>query len=222
MASLETQTKFSRVTAARRSPSRYLWLVLGALLAACSFWFDAAVQEWMTQQQTPDARAFMRQVSWWGDWPAHVAVGLIGAAVSYAAGSRRWLGIFAAMVLACAVAGIVNRAIKMGAGRARPSVEIDAGWNGPRLSSKYHAFPSGHTAATTGFFAALCFARPHVGLLFVLIPILIAFSRMYLGAHHLSDVTCAALLGIIVAALLTPVVQRRLDRARIADAEGAR
>ena len=210
MALLETQTRFSRVTASGVRRSRVGLLALAALLIGSAFWFDAAVQSWMVAHQTPGTRAFMRNVSWWGDWPWHVLAGIIGVAVAYALGRRRWLAIFAAMIVACAVAGTVNRAIKIAAGRSRPSVEVDAGWNGPRFSSKYNAFPSGHTAASSAFFAALCFASWRVGIWFLLIPLLIGFSRLYVGAHHLSDVVAAVVLGSVCAAVVTPYVQRRL------------
>jgi undecaprenyl-diphosphatase len=207
------------VTTSGRRRWRYLLLALGALLVASAFWFDAVVQSWMVSHQTPGARALMRSVSWWGDWPSHLLVGAAGAGIAHALGSRRWMAIFAAMVIACAVAGIVNRAIKIAAGRARPSVQIDAGWNGPRLSSKYHAFPSGHTAASTAFFAALCCARWRIGLLFLPIPLLIGFSRLYVGAHHLSDVVFAAMLGAACAAFVTPIVQRRLSSSALVRSE---
>jgi undecaprenyl-diphosphatase len=210
MALLETQTRTSRVTNSGLRRWRLVFVALAALVIASAFWFDAAVQSWMVSHQSPGMRAFMRNVSWWGDWPWHVAFGLIGVAVAYACGSRRWLAIFVAMIIACAVAGTVNRAIKIAAGRSRPSVEIDAGWNGPRFSSKYNAFPSGHTAASSAFFAALCFASWRFGVWFLPIPLLIGFSRLYVGAHHLSDVVCAAILGAVCAAVLTPYVQRRL------------
>ena len=210
MALVETQTRFSRVTTftGRRW---YVWLIAAALLLALGFWFDSAVLRWMNENRAPGARAFMRSVSWWGDWPTHVLAGLAGAGAAYALRSRRWVAIFAAMVISCGVAGTVNRVIKIAAGRSRPSVQVDAGWNGPRFSSKYHAFPSGHTAASTGFFAALWVARGGIGWAFLPIPLLIGFSRLYVGAHHLSDVVFAMLLGVACAVVITPSVLRRLD-----------
>src|SRR5207247_5588328 len=119
--------------------------------------------------------------------------------------------IFVSMLIALAIAGVVGRGIKVATGRARPSVNTEAqhlagqsaGWNGPRLSSKYHAFPSGHVAASTAFFGVLLLAKRRIGLACLPIPILIGFSRMYLGAHYLSDVVCAAVLGILCALLVT-------------------
>jgi undecaprenyl-diphosphatase len=41
-----------------------------------------------------------------------------------------------------------------------------------------------------------------VGLACLPIPILIGFSRMYIGAHYLSDVVCAAVVGLLCALLV--------------------
>ena len=100
------------------------------------------------------------------------------------------------------IAGLAVRAIKVTTGRARPSVKSEQAWNGPRLSSKYHAFPSGHVVASTAFFAVLTFANWRIGLPCLVIPILIGFSRIYGGAHYLSDIVCAAVLGILSALLV--------------------
>jgi Membrane-associated phospholipid phosphatase len=94
------------------------------------------------------------------------------------------------------VAGTV---IKRTVPRARPSVHTDTRWGGPRFSSKYHSFPSGHVGASTAFFGVLIIARRRAGLACLPIPILIGFSRMYIGAHYLSDVVCAAVLGTLCA-----------------------
>ncbi len=106
------------------------------------------------------------------------------------------------MLLAMAIAGIAGHVIKRTVPRARPSVKSELRWGGPRFSTKYHAFPSGHVAASAAFFGVLIFARRRVGLACLPIPILIGFSRMYIGAHYLSDVVCAAVLGIFCAALV--------------------
>jgi len=186
-----------------------VWFGSAALLIALSFGFDGAVQKWFEEVQTPALRTFMRQVTRWGDWPTHVALGLLGAGIAYARKQHAWLIIFLAMVLSCAVAGSVNRVVKMTAGRSRPSVEVDVGWNGPRLGSKYHAFASGHTAATTAFFGTLLLARRRLGLALLPLPLLIATSRLYLNAHHLSDVVAGGVLGFLCAALTWHLVRSR-------------
>lgn len=172
------------------------------LLLLASFYLDAAAQSWVVQNQNTGVREFMETVSRFGDWPAHVALGVILIGIAYWRGSKRWVRIFTAMLLACALAGIANRVVKISTGRARPNVQAEAEWSGPSFSSSYHAFPSGHTAASTAFFATLAFASWRIGLGLLAIPLLIAFSRMYVGAHHLSDVVAAALLATLVAYLV--------------------
>lgn len=176
-----------------------LALTGAALVLLGCFYLDAATLSWMSAHQESGTRAFMQAVSRYGDWPEHVALGLILLAVAWSRGSKKWMRIFAAMVVACALAGIGARIVKVATGRARPNVQVESGWNGPRVSSRYNAFPSGHTAASTAFFATLLFAGWRIGAPLLLLPILIAFSRMYIAAHYLSDVACAALLGLLVA-----------------------
>ncbi len=141
----------------------------------------------------------MEGVSRCGDWPEHVGLGLVLIAIAWSRGSKNWMRVFVAMILACALAGSAARILKIGTGRARPSVQTEERWAGPQLSSKYNAFPSGHTAASTAFFATLVFAGWRIGSGLLFIPMLIAFSRMYVAAHYLSDVVAAALLGLLVA-----------------------
>jgi undecaprenyl-diphosphatase len=177
----------------------YLIFFGGALLLLASFYFDAIALAWMAQNQHPGLRNFMHAVSRFGDWPSHVTLGLILLGFAYWRGSRRWMRIFAAMILACALAGIATRVIKISTGRARPNVQTEAEWNGPRLSPRYNSFPSGHTAASTAFFATLALASWRIGLLFLVTPLVVAFSRMYVAAHYLSDVVAAALIGAVAA-----------------------
>ena len=141
----------------------------------------------------------MRYVSLLGDWPLHALIGLALLGVAWRRGSEQWTRIFLAMLLAMILAGVADTVIKRTVPRARPSVHAETRWGGPHFSSKYHSFPSGHVAASTAFFGVLLIARRRVGLLCLPIPILIGFSRMYLGAHYVSDVVCAAVLGIFCA-----------------------
>src|SRR6266404_814788 len=156
----------------------------------------------MASHQTPGMRNFMRNVSRWGDWWSHFLVGLICAGIAWRRGNKKWTRIFLAMLIALSIAGLAGRAVKISTGRARPSVKSEQVWNGPRWSSKYHAFPSGHVVASTAFFAVLVFANWRIGLPCLTIPILIGCSRIYGSAHYLSDVICAAILGILSAILV--------------------
>jgi membrane-associated phospholipid phosphatase len=188
----------------KRSTVLY-WLIgiaVAATAIAVSFHFDDTVREFMSQHQNPAMRNFMRYVSLLGDWPTHAAVGLVLLGLAWRRGSQQWTRIFLAMLLAMMLAGVAGTVIKRTVPRARPSVHAEERWGGPRFSTKYHSFPSGHVGASTAFFGVLIIARRRIGLLCLPIPMLIGISRMYLGAHHLSDVVCAALLGILCAIVM--------------------
>jgi len=183
---------------------RIIWvaLIVIALLALiAAFFLDQTIATWISAHSSPKLKRAMEIVSRMGDWPAHFIAGLIGIAVAFAAKSKKWIRIFLAMLIALALAGVTGRAIKFATGRARPSVRTEEHWNGPRFSSKYHAFPSGHVAASTAFFATFFLARKKIGGPLLLIPILIGVSRMVVVAHYLSDVIFAATLGVICAFL---------------------
>jgi membrane-associated phospholipid phosphatase len=176
-----------------------LFAVAAGLAILGAFCLDASTQAWIAEHQDAGLRTFMRGVSRFGDWPEHVALGCVLLALAYWRRNKKWMRIAAAMIVACALAGAAARVVKISTGRARPSVQTEAAWNGPNLSARYNAFPSGHTAASTAFFATLALACWRLGAPFLLIPILIAFSRMYVAAHFLSDVVCAALIGLVTA-----------------------
>jgi membrane-associated phospholipid phosphatase len=195
----------------KRATALY-WLIgiaIAATAMAVSFHFDDSVREFMIQHQNSAMRNFMRYVSLLGDWPLHAAVGLIFLGFAWRRGSEEWTRILLAMLLAMMLAGVVGTVIKRTVPRARPSVHTDTRWGGPRFGSKYHSFPSGHVGASTAFFGVLLIARRRIGLACLAIPILIGFSRMYIGAHYLSDVVCAAVLGTLCAVVVVHFLSRK-------------
>jgi len=192
----------------------FYWLIgiaIAAIAIVLGFYFDDSVRDFIAQHQNRSLRNFMRYVSLYGDWPTHVAIGLLGLGISWIRDSKKWTRIFLAMLIAMAIAGVTGHVIKRTVPRPRPSVQAQMHWGGPRFSSKYHSFPSGHVGASTAFFCTLLLASRRLGLACLPIPILIGFSRMYIGAHYLSDVVCAAVLGISSALLVTHFLLRQIE-----------
>ena len=63
-----------------------------------------------------------------------------------------------------------------------------------------YAFPSGHTqnaAAYLGVMGAL-FKHKALKIIFFTLPVLVAFSRMYLGVHYLSDVVVSLVITFVI------------------------
>jgi membrane-associated phospholipid phosphatase len=198
----------------RRAVSYWLTgIAIAATAIAVSFHLDDIVRDFMMQHQNPAMHNSMRYVSLLGDWPTHTAIGLVLLGLAWRRSSEEWTRVFLAMLVAMMFAGVADTVIKRTVPRARPSVHAETRWGGPRFTSRYHSFPSGHVGASSAFFGVLLIARRRIGLACLAIPILIGFSRMYLGAHYLSDVVCGAILGILCALvvahfLLLPIGNR--------------
>ena len=189
----------------------FYWLIgiaIAAIAIGAAFYLDDTVWHFILEHQNRALRSFMRNVSRFGDWPFHVALGLLLLGIAWRRGSKKWTRIFLSMLLAMAIAGIAGDVIKRAVPRARPSVKSELRWGGPRFNTKYHSFPSGHVGASMAFFGVLVFVRRRIGLACLPIPILIGLSRMYIGAHYLSDVVCAAVLGILCAAIIARIFLR--------------
>lgn len=123
--------------------------------------------------------------------------------------ARYWL-----LALAFAVPGgmMLNVALKYYFQRARPVFEE------PMVTLATYSFPSGHTTAATCFYGLLAsylvIARPAWSVRAATVAccltmiLLVAFSRVYLGAHYVSDVLAAmaesvAWLAICITAIST-------------------
>jgi membrane-associated phospholipid phosphatase len=181
----------------------FITLGIVGLALVFAFWFDDSLQEFIKHHRDRGTWVAMRRTSRFGDWPSHVALGLLLAGVAWLRGNNKWMRIFVCMLLACTLAGITTRVIKVAFGRARPAMAATEAWKGPTFYSRSQAFPSGHTASSTAFFAVLFFANRRFGLICLPIPMVIAFSRIYTAQHYLSDIVAAAFLGVLCAFLVT-------------------
>ena len=189
-------------------------IVIAALVVGTAFYFDDVVRDFVAQHQNRVLHRFMENVSRFGDWPTHFALGLTLAGIAWWRGSKKWVRIFLSMLIALALAGVVGRGIKIATARARPPVKAEAVSHWSRFNSKYHSFPSGHVAASTAFFGVLFLVMWRIGLACMAIPILIGLSRVYIAAHYLSDVVCAAILGIVCALVVERFLLRKNDNQR--------
>ena len=111
---------------------------------------------------------------------------------------RRWAGTFALTVFG---GMLLNFLLKVTFARTRPSFEV------PFIREKTFSFPSGHTILATVFWGTVCIyafsctrdqkKRLLVAALCFSLIALVGFSRMYVGAHYLSDVLAGFAAGLV-------------------------
>lgn len=153
---------------------------------------DVQIAHWFRAHAVEPLTTVMRGIS-----VLHSVAGMVLLFCAFAvhlwrARARYWL-----LALAFAVPGgmLLNVALKFVFQRARPVLEE------PLVMLGTYSFPSGHTMAATCFYGLLVsylvIARPAWSVrlgtvaLCLTMVLLVALSRVYLGAHYLSDVLAA-------------------------------
>ncbi|MDO5123154.1 MAG: phosphatase PAP2 family protein [Eubacteriales bacterium] len=78
---------------------------------------------------------------------------------------------------------------------------------------KYYSFPSGHSASSFSVVAVTVFlCRPFIFIPVIVVATMIAFSRLYLRVHYLSDVVVGVLLGFACGAFSVPLFKFLVDK----------
>lgn len=77
----------------------------------------------------------------------------------------------------------------------------------------FNSMPSGHTTTAFCAFAGLTLfsKNKNYGLLFFVIAILVAFSRVYLSQHFLEDVFWGSILGVFFALLIYNIFDKKVN-----------
>ena len=219
----------------RLSPEGYLGLHLtvGALLLIVAAWLfgiiaedvatgepltlvDQAVAAWFHERATPGLTQVMLIISFFGSvaWTSAVSF----AIALYLLWKRLW---YALLILVLTVPGgmLLNVLLKAMFHRDRPVFEH------PIVTLESYSFPSGHTMAATVLYGTLAVLAASklkawrwkilILLAALLVMAAIGLSRIYLGAHYLSDVLAAMAEGLVWLALCVTAVDT-LRRRRLA------
>jgi membrane-associated phospholipid phosphatase len=145
---------------------------------------------------SPVVDALMLGASAVGTVPSLLLLAAVTAAVALA---RRRPGLAALVAVAAVGVVLVNETLKQVVARPRPRLEWAAVYPD-------YSFPSGHSMDSTVVLIAVAFVTwalfgRRVGVVAMAVAIgltlLIGFSRIYLGAHYLTDVVGGVLAGVL-------------------------
>lgn len=104
-----------------------------------------------------------------------------------------------------AVSGLSADIIKFLAGRARPKLYFSEqiyGFDFLHTEHAWTSFPSGHSATAFSVAMTLAILYPRLRPLFFIAGSLVAFSRVFLAQHYISDIIAGSFLGIASTLLL--------------------
>lgn len=109
----------------------------------------------------------------------------------------RWVAILSIAALLLAE-GVINFILKPAIRRRRP-------YEHPGLSALLvsapgpHSWPSAHAGSSVAAAAVLAAAYPIWGIVFLVIALLISYSRVYVGVHYPFDIAAGVGVGIVAA-----------------------
>jgi membrane protein DedA with SNARE-associated domain/membrane-associated phospholipid phosphatase len=173
-------------------------MAIGIFASGAFMNVDLSVNKLMRELRNAPADDLMIAITMLGDWPVMTA--LAAATIGWLFLRRSWRAGLAVLI-AVVTARVFVLVLKMGIQQARP-IELY-----PDATS--YAFPSGHTAIATvtlGVLAVLVsysmgrWGRSLVFAICGIFVVAIAYSRLYLGVHWVSDVLGGFLFGAVVTA----------------------
>ncbi len=184
---------------------------------------DQPVALWLKAHVGGDVEGFFKVVTRLGEaefylvpagmlWVGFLALGVRAATHGARARWRRLSFTPAFLFLSVAVSGLISNAIKMSLGRYRPRYLFESGLYGfEPFNTQWamNSFPSGHSQAAFAAMTALMVIFPRYDVLWIMIAVLVAASRVAITVHFLSDAVAGSYLAVAVTILLARALRAR-------------
>ena len=180
-------------------------LVLGGLITCNE---KAELHLWLSSAHTAVGDVFFKYYTMVGEWvPFAVAGGLL--LYRY----RAALLVLVAQLATGLVAQVLKHVFDMPRPKrffadCCPEVQLQV-VEGVRLHAS-HSFPSGHTASAFALFLALAFLtdRRELHFLYLVLAVLVGYSRIYLSQHFATDVWAGSLIGVVMTTFVYWLIDR--------------
>lgn len=175
------------------------WLIMGP---GGGWTSESALNARLQSGRTAVLDAVAIAASTAGNVPSTIVTGLLALGIVWWATRRWWVALVP--LLALALEAWLHAVVSLVIARERPEVEqLDA-------AQPTASFPSGHVGANVALWLALTLLARRtgpawvswlVGAYTVVFSVVLSWSRLYLGMHHLSDVVVGLVNGLVCGVL---------------------
>lgn len=192
------------------------YLTAGAIVVGTGVMFlvDEKSTQWFMDQEE-DIPGLIKDVGWYYGSPQN-NYAINGAVYLYGLFTKnekvRKTGVL--LISAASTAGLIQTFSKTVVGRARPGVgEGPASFEPFSSKGGYHSFPSGHTilSFTTAYAIGKQFKNPFIKAGIYSFGMISPVSRLWSGAHWLSDVGLSMAISILVVDAIDNYLNRERD-----------
>lgn len=192
------------------------FMVAGAIVLGTGalFLIDEQADTWF-QDQEPHIPGLVKDFGWYYGSPQN-NYALNGAVYLYGLFTKnekvRKTGVL--LISAASAAGLIQTFSKTVTGRARPGAgEGKASFIPFSSEGKYHSFPSGHTilSFTTAYAIGKQFKNPWVKGGIYALGMVAPVSRLWAGAHWLSDVGLSLAISVVVVDAIDDYLNKERD-----------
>lgn len=148
-------------------------------------------------------------------------VGRIGKVIPFRlCAFLRNLSIFSIVYLS--FVGVATQILKHIVGRPRPNyADFERGFDFNFFSTdaSFHSFPSGHSSTIFAVTLIMILLIPRLKIFFLFFGLVIALSRVVVGAHFTTDIVAGGLLALISYKIVVSIFERRFTKISIKDLE---
>ena len=188
------------------SPRYIIFFIVTVVITALLYLFaDREIAVYFHTLDNPNIRQFFSSITHLGKSEWYLIPSILLFWFFYKRKNREYATMTLYLFMTNVIAGIGVWLFKIPFGRMRPEFYLNEGLYGFTwfaIDADYASFPSGHTITIISTVVALSLLFPR--LKYILLPIgaVVAFSRVVVTAHYLSDVIFASFLGTMVAIAL--------------------